>query len=223
MTLLIAIEGIDGAGKGTQSRRLTERLYAVGRSATCIQFPRYTDTHFGAAIGDYLNGRFGLLNEVHPQLAAVLYAGDRYESKNLLLESMASHDVVVLDRFVGSNLAHQAAKLQGEDRTRLLAWIETIEHDVFQLPRPALNILIDISAGWSRTLVGRKGQRDYTDAQADIHESDLTYLEDVRQCYVSLAASRDDWCVVNSLSDDGQLRGVDEIADEIFGKAAALL
>ncbi|MFM7836280.1 MAG: thymidylate kinase, partial [Planctomycetaceae bacterium] len=106
MARLIAIEGIDGAGKGTQASRLKESLAARGLRAAVLQFPRYSATSFGAAIGDFLNGRFGTLAEVHPQLAAVLYAGDRFESRGLLLELMEQHDVVVLDRFVGSNLAH---------------------------------------------------------------------------------------------------------------------
>ena len=72
MTTLIAIEGIDGAGKGTQAAQLVQRLQESGRSATSIQFPRYSETTFGTAIGDFLNGRFGDLDTVHPQLAAVL-------------------------------------------------------------------------------------------------------------------------------------------------------
>ena len=116
MTALIAIEGIDGSGKGTQSGLLTERLRDLGYRTASIQFPRYSATTFGAAIGDFLNGRFGSLEEVHPQLAAVLYAGDRFESLSVLEEAVNTSDVVVLDRFTASNFAHQAAKLEGEER-----------------------------------------------------------------------------------------------------------
>ena len=75
MTILIAIEGIDGAGKGTQVQTLVKRLQETGLRCGTLQFPRYSETTFGAAIGDFLNGRFGTLDQVHPQLAAVLYAG----------------------------------------------------------------------------------------------------------------------------------------------------
>ncbi|MFM7919243.1 MAG: thymidylate kinase, partial [Planctomycetaceae bacterium] len=172
MARLIAIEGIDGAGKGTQASRLKESLAARGLRAAVLQFPRYSATSFGAAIGDFLNGRFGTLAEVHPQLAAVLYAGDRFESRGLLLELMEQHDVVVLDRFVGSNLAHQASRLTGAARLALIEWIERIEFGVFQLPRPDLTVLIDMSSQMSRELVSRKGQRDYTEREADLQESD---------------------------------------------------
>ena len=121
MATLIAIEGIDGAGKGTQAGRLVNALRETGLRVDSLQFPRYSATTFGSAIGDFLNGRFGSLNDVHPQLAAVLYAGDRFESRELLLRMMEANDVVVLDRFVGSNLAHQSAKLDGAARTALIA------------------------------------------------------------------------------------------------------
>jgi len=216
MTTLIAIEGIDGAGKGTQARQLVERLNNAGLNATGLQFPRYSETTFGAAIGDFLNGRFGSLDQVHPQLAAVLYAGDRFESKQVLQHAIDHHDVVILDRFTGSNLAHQSAKLEGEERLELIKWIDHVEHVVFGLPRPHLNVLIDISSDWSRKLVSRKGERDYTDEEADIQESNLPYLEKVRACYCTIAADREDWQIIESLDESGNLRTVSDINDQIF-------
>ncbi len=215
MATLIAIEGIDGAGKGTQAARLVTSLRETGSRVDSLQFPRYGATTFGTAIGDFLNGRFGALNEVHPQLAAVLYAGDRFESRSLLLKLMADNDVVVLDRFVGSNLAHQASKLTGIERTRLIEWIEKVEFEVFNLPRPDLTILIDMSSQMSRELVARKAARDYTDQEADLQESDLPYLERVRRCYRELAETRRDWQMIHGLNEDGSLRTIDAVGDEI--------
>lgn len=219
MGTLIAIEGIDGAGKGTQAGRLVNTLRETGLRVDSLQFPRYSATTFGTAIGDFLNGRFGSLNDVHPQLAAVLYAGDRFESRDLLLRMMEANDVVVLDRFVGSNLAHQSAKLDGAARTALIEWIEKVEFEVFKLPRPKLTILIDMSSQMSRELVSRKAARDYTDQEADLQESDLPYLERVRRCYLALAHSRLDWRTVHGLSDDGSLRTIDDVGSEILSFA----
>jgi dTMP kinase len=215
MATLIAIEGIDGAGKGTQAGRLVSALREMGLRVDTLQFPRYSSTTFGSAIGDFLNGKFGSLNEVHPQLAAVLYAGDRFESRELLMRMIEDNDVVVLDRFVGSNLAHQSAKLDGEARTALVEWIEKIEFGVFQLPRPTLTILIDMSSQMSRELVSRKAARDYTEQEADLQESDLPYLERVRRCYLALAHSRLDWRTVHGLDDAGSLRTIADVGEEI--------
>lgn len=223
MAILIAVEGIDGAGKGTQSRRLSEQLQADGLRSTCIQFPRYSETTFGKAIGDFLNGRFGTLDQVHPQLASVLYAGDRFESMPVLNKAIATHDVVVLDRFTGSNLAHQASKLNGQERNDLIAWITTVESQVFKLPSPDLNILIDITPEWSRQLVSRKGNRDYTDHEADIHESNLSYLAGVRDCYLQLAQERDDWTVVHSVAENQEIRTIDEVAADILAAVNSCL
>ena len=216
MASLIAIEGIDGAGKGTQAGRLVSSLLKLGFKVDTLQFPRYAATTFGSAIGDFLNGRFGALHEVHPQLAAVLYAGDRYESRPLLLRMMEENDVIVLDRFVGSNLAHQSAKLEGEARIALIDWVEKVEHEVFALPRPTITILIDMSSQMSRELVSRKAARDYTTQAADLQEADLPYLEKVRRCYLALSHSRLDWRTVHGLHDDGALKSIDEVGDEIL-------
>ena len=96
-----------------------------------------------------------------------------------------------------------------------MAWIDHVEHVVFGLPRPQLNVLIDISSDWSRQLVARKGERDYTDREADIQESNLPYLERVRACYLSLAERRDDWKIVRSIGPEG-LRSITEINREIY-------
>ena len=216
MATLIAIEGIDGSGKGTQAGRLVSSLRDMGLKVDTLQFPRYSATTFGSAIGDFLNGRFGTLNEVHPQLAAVLYAGDRYESRSLLIRMMEENDIIVLDRFVGSNLAHQSAKLEDEARIALIEWIEKIEFEVFALPRPTLTILIDMSSQMSRELVSRKAARDYTTQEADLQESDLPYLEKVRRCYLALSHSRIDWQTVHGLNDDGKLKSIYEVGHEIL-------
>src|SRR5947209_2867214 len=88
-------------------------------SAGLLSFPRYQATLFGRAVGDFLNGRFGSLEEVHPFLVSLLFAGDRFESKSVLLDAIETHDVVVLDRYVYSNVAHQASKCEGAERAEL--------------------------------------------------------------------------------------------------------
>lgn len=223
MAWLIAIEGIDGAGKGTQASLLTEALRQRGLQVGQMQFPRYTRTRFGRAIGDFLNGRFGSLEQVHPLLASVLYAGDRFESRGELLDLLATSHVVVLDRFVGSNLAHQSARLNGDARRDLMTWIAEVEFEVFGLPRPDLTLLIDMPTDWSRKLVHRKAPREYTDEAADLHESNADYLTRVRRCYQEIAADRSDWRTLPAVDDNDQLRTVEAIHDAIMQQVETLL
>ena len=61
--MLLAIEGIDGSGKGTQAARLGETAAAHGHSVASFSFPLYDGNPFSRAIADYLNGEFGAADE----------------------------------------------------------------------------------------------------------------------------------------------------------------
>lgn len=213
MSLLVVIEGIDGSGKGTQASRLRERLEQRGLRVGLLSFPRYSETFFGQRIGDFLNRKFGELHEVDPFLAALLYAGDRLESKAELNRQLASSDVLILDRYVPSNIAHQAGKRTGAERQQLAEWIEKIEYDIHGLPRPDLVVLLDTPADVSKDLISRKAQRDYTDAAADMQEADTDYLSRVRTAYRELA-SEHRWSVVQVTNADG-LRTIEAITTDV--------
>ena len=57
MGKLIAIEGIDGSGKGTLAKTLAELLRRDGQTVLVIRYPRYRSGPFGRMIGAYLNGK----------------------------------------------------------------------------------------------------------------------------------------------------------------------
>src|SRR4030088_2905347 len=107
---LIALEGIDGSGKRTQLDLLAHALEARGLSIMRISFPRY-DSSFGKLAGRYLNGAFGPLETIHPHLSALLYAGDRFEAKGEIELALAARKLVLADRYIGSNLAHQTERV----------------------------------------------------------------------------------------------------------------
>ncbi len=214
MGYLVAIEGIDGSGKGTQAQRLLSHLQAQGRRATLLSFPRYEATFFGRAVGEYLNGAFGSLEQVHPFFASLLFAGDRFESRDLLREAVASQDVVVLDRYVASNVAHQAARLDGPARQRLIEAIEYLEFELYRIPRPDLVVLLDLSVPAAQRLIATKPRRSYTERSADIQEADAQYLACVRELYLELAGRDPEWSVV-ACERQKVVRSIDDIADEI--------
>ena len=222
MGALIAIEGIDGAGKGTQAARVAESAAARGHRVASFSFPLYDGNPFSRAVADYLNGEFGGADEVHPELAALLYAGDRFHARPQLVAALADCDLVVCDRYVASNAAHQGAKLTGDARARLLDWLDEVEYGEFALPRPDLVVLLDAPVALARQLVGRKVARNYTTLEADIHEADAEHSRATRDLSLELAA-RHGWRVVSTEGDDGEPREVGEVGDEIWRAVAPLL
>ena len=222
MGVLIAIEGIDGAGKGTQAARVAETAAAQGHRVASFSFPLYDDNPFSRAVADYLNGEFGGADEVHPELAALLYAGDRFHARPRLVAALAESDLVVCDRYVASNAAHQGAKLSGAARRRLLDWLEEVEYGEFALPRPDLVILLDAPVALARELVGRKAARGYTTLEADIHEADAEHSSATREVYLELA-QHGSWHIVATAGDDGAPRDVDTVAGEVWRAVEPLL
>lgn len=219
---LIVLEGIDGSGKGTQSALLADRLRKAGRRVALLSFPRYRETFFGARIGEFLNGDYGRLDQLHPFLISLLYAGDRLESKQTLETARAEYDVVILDRYVPSNIAHQSAKCDGPARAQLKDWIERIEYEIFGLPRPELVILLEIPLERSQELIANKRQRSYTDRQKDLQEADVGYLSKVRDVYLELARTTQNWRRVD-VATDRELRPIESIADDVLRAATELL
>jgi dTMP kinase len=152
---------------------------------------------------------------VHPALSALLYACDRFHARPELERAIEEHDLVVCDRYVGSNLAHQGSQLQGEERERLLDWLVEVEYGEFRLPKPDLVVLLDAHPKLARELVAKKGARSYTSLEADILESDEAHGDASREIYLELAR-RDDWHVVGTAREDGRVRDIDEIAADIW-------
>jgi dTMP kinase len=213
--LFIVLEGIDGSGKGTQAARLAETAAARGRSVASFSFPLYDDNPFSRAIGQYLNGELGALEDVHPALSALLYACDRFHARPELERAIEERDLVVCDRYVASNLAHQGSQLEGAERERLLEWLLEVEYGEFRLPKPDLVVLLDAHPKLARELVAKKGARSYTSLEADILESDEAHGDASREIYLELAR-RDDWHVVGTAREDGSVRDIDEIAADIW-------
>ena len=211
---LVALEGIDGSGKGTQAELLRSALEAMGLSCGLVTFPRYSKTTFGQTIARYLNGEFGNIDSVGPHYAALLYAGDRFESLSLIEQERQSRQVLVFDRYVPSNLAHQAAKLPHNEQQVFIDWIESIEYGVYHLPRPDLVIWLNMPVKMAQKLIASKPSRSYTKHVADLHESDSRYLTETAKAYHQLASRGNVWHKVECCA-GGKLRKVHEIHQDI--------
>jgi dTMP kinase len=182
----IVLEGIDGSGKRTQMEALAREFGRRGVALLQIGFPNYSG-FFGKLVARFLNGEFGPLVEVDPHFSALLYAGDRLESRPVIESALAGGQIVLADRYVASNLAHQGARMPDQKRADFLAWLKELEYEVHALPAEDLVIYLRLPSVEAHRLVGRKGAREYTKSRRDLQEADLAHLETASQVYDELA------------------------------------
>ncbi|MBR3076060.1 MAG: thymidylate kinase [Bacteroidales bacterium] len=220
--MLIVIEGLDGAGKSTQVRLMKEYLQTVCKRLEYIHFPRYNAPVYGGLVGKYLRGGFGELDKVHPQLVALLFAEDRHGAVPQMMAALSGGGTLLLDRYVYSNIAYQCAKMpDDESAEELRRWILDTEYGDFCLPRPDLNIFLDVPTGFVEKSLTRERQgddREYLKGSRDIHEADLEFQKRVRSMYLKQAALDPSFVVVDCAGADGRMLP----PDEIFAKLRAV-
>jgi len=211
----IAVEGIDGSGKRTQVELLEKALVARDHSVYSIGFPQY-DSWFGRMVGQFLNGELGALESVDPHFTALLYAGDRFEAKPQLRAALDQGKIVLADRYIGSNLAHQTARVPPPKREEFLAWIEHLEYDIYELPREALVVYLRLPAREAQALVSRKSARSYTSVKQDLLEASLRHLEQAAEMYDGLSR-RSTWATIQCFNEARKLmRSPQAIAEDVL-------
>jgi dTMP kinase len=221
---LIAIEGIDGSGKRTQMNLLRDVLATGegGNSVYSTGFPQY-NSWFGKMVGQFLNGELGPLEAVDPHFTALLYAGDRFEVKSKIQAALNEGKIVLIDRYIGSNLAHQTARVAPEKRDDFRRWIEHLEYNIYDLPREDLILYLRVPPTEAQKLVARKSQRSYTSAKQDLQEASLRHLQDAAAMYDHLAR-RAPWVTIECFdAAKGIMRSVKEIAREVLAAVEPLL
>ena len=185
--MLIVLEGLDGAGKSTQVKILRTYLESLFGSLEYIHFPRYDSPVYGDLISRFLRGDFGSNEQVHPQLVALLFAEDRHGASPEMKATLQTGGHVLLDRYVYSNIAYQCAKISDPDEAEnLREWIFNTEYGNFDLPRPDLNIFLDVPIGFVESKLNRQrggSDRDYLEGGQDIHEADIEFQKRVRAIY----------------------------------------
>jgi dTMP kinase len=206
---LFVIEGVDGAGKSTQLKLLKDFFSEKGYKCEYLHFPRTESPYFGELIARFLRGEFGSLNDVDPYLVAMIYAGDRKDASELINEWLNDGKIVLLDRYTYSNIAYQCAKLNDiTEQERLLKWILSLEFDHFSIPRPDLNIFLDVPFAFTekKLLNARTGNdRSYLNGNRDIHEESLIFQKKVRDIYLTVAKSDKRLAVVDCSSSSGSM------------------
>lgn len=216
--MLIVLEGLDGAGKSTQVKKLKEYLNSKGVNLRYLHFPRYDAPLYGDLIGKYLRGDFGSIEQVHPQIVALLFALDRMDAGATIKEWLAAGDCVLLDRYVYSNIAYQCAKMASQsvqEAEELRKWIFDTEYNKYGIPKPDLNLFLDVPIDFvdSKLKESRSGDddRDYLNGKADIHEADIKFQIAVREFYLKQTAEDKDFVRVHCEDANGKMLPPDDI------------
>ena len=222
----IVIDGTDGNGKATQTKLLAEKLKKSGRDVKTIDFPQYKNNFFGKIVGRYLSGEFGASSEVSPYLASILYAGDRFEEKEVIERWLNEGFIVIADRKPSSNTIHQGGKISNSTkRKEFLTWLEELEYKVFKIPRPDIIIYLDMPIAVSQKLLKNKDSQKkkiYLEGKKDIHENDLKHLSDAKNSAIELVKKNNNWARI-SCAKNGKPLVIEEINKNIMEKIMPLL
>jgi dTMP kinase len=222
--LLLALEGADGCGKSTQVRLLTHKLRDLGLDAHAVSFPRYEDPVFGDLIRRFLAGELGPVEDVHPRLVALLFAGDRGAESENLRRLQAEGKVLICDRYFYSNLAYQGAKLDRDEFASFERWLRALEIEHNAIPMPVCSLYLDVPR---KHREARLAARVASGASAskgavpdDIHERDLALQARVEEIFRDLSARGDDLVRVDC-ERDGAALGPEEVHDAILSAIRA--
>ncbi len=212
MGKLIVIEGLDGCGKSTQLELLPSNLEKRGIETVSVSFPDY-DSDSSALVKMYLAGKFGTNpNDVNAYAASLFYAVDRYASfKSNWGQHYNSGKTVIAGRYTTSNAVHQTSKLPREEWEGFLEWLYDLEYNKMGIPKPDCVIFLDMPVHLSQKLLMNRYGGD--SEKKDIHESDVTYLENCRKA-ASFTASFSGWDII-SCADGDHIKTIEEISSEI--------
>ena len=200
---LIVIDGTDGSGKATQTELLVKALKHEGRKVKIIDFPEYSANFFGRFIGHCLSEQYYNFVKVHPKIASVLYAADRFESKDKIKKWLKEGYIVIADRYASANQIHQGGKITStRKRKNFLKWLAEMEYEVFKIPRPDAVFYLNVPIPTVLQLIKarNKGKNGNSNKKKDVHEKDVKFLENSRQSALWLAKTQRGWIKIDCMA-----------------------
>lgn len=203
--MLIAIEGVDGAGKRTLTDGLRAAWEAAGTSVATLAFPRYGQSVAADVAAEALHGQHGdLASSVYAM--AMLFALDRAGAAEQIRGLADDHDVVILDRYVASNAAYSAARLHQGAAGEVVSWVQEIEYRRLRLPAPDWQVLLGVSAALAEQRARERARQDASRAR-DVYERDNELQQRTGRVYADLAAAGwgGRWLVVDADVDAKEL------------------
>jgi len=224
---LIVIDGTDGSGKATQVAFLTEHLKKDGYKLKIVDFPEYYKNFFGAFVGHCLSEQYYNFINVHPKIASLTYAADRWESSKEMKKWLEDGYVVIANRYVSANQIHQGGKIQSaKKRNDFIKWLDQMEYEVFGIPRPDLTLYlslpIEIVMELLKTRESSKMKRAYLKKKKDVHEADFDFMKNSVKSALWLAKREPNWSKINC-SEKGKILSREQIHEMVYKEVKKLL
>ncbi|MBQ8902343.1 MAG: thymidylate kinase [Bacilli bacterium] len=222
MGKLIVIEGTDCSGKGTQSDILLKRFEEENKKVIKMSFPMY-DTPTGRIIGGPYLGKESIChgwfkegaNNVPAKVASLYYAADRLYNINVINHYLDNDYIVILDRYVTSNMGHQAGKIKDKnERYEMFKWLEKLEYDLLELPKPDIKLFLHMPYTYSKKLQNNR-------VELDEHELSEDNLINAENAYLEMT-DLFDFIKIECVKDNN-IRSIEEISEEIYNKISELL
>lgn len=223
---IIVIEGTDGSGKQTQTKLLKESLETMGYDVYSISFPNY-ESSSSTLVKMYLNGEIkDAANEVSAEAASIFYAADRYITykKEMEKEYKEGKKVILLDRYVGSNIIHQGSKKlkevenlsvkeQEDVLSKFITWLADLEYNTLGIPKPDITFFLNVPIDYTIKLREKRANKFTGGERQDIHEADTNYLKTAYKAGM-ITSKLLDWKVIPCIEND-QMRSIEEIHNDI--------
>lgn len=223
MGKLIVIEGTDSSGKETQTRKLYERLETEITNVRKLSFPNYKSPAC-EPVKMYLAGAFGdNALDINPYPVSTMFAIDRYASYKMEWEKFYQDGgIIVTDRYTTSNMVHQASKIESIDKkNEYLDWLEELEYSKMGIPRPDLIIFLNMPTETAAELMAQRKNKITGEDIKDIHEKDISYLKKSYENACNIA-KKYNWLEIKCV-ENGKLKTIDEIGEEIFSVVKKIL
>ena len=210
----LVIEGSDCTGKTTQTNLLVKKLKELGKDIVYLEFPTYEKTPGGTTVKWYLEGKFGKLEQVPPEVGVLTFSLDKYQFARENQKLLDQGKTLVANRYTQSNIGHQGSLFKGEDRLEFIKWIETVES---RMPQPDIVIYLDLPTEITLKLKEKRGNHKGA-RDKDILEKDIQHLKDARECYLE-TAKREGWIIIDCLDKEkNDIKSIETIHNEIIEK-----
>ncbi len=224
---LIVIDGTDGSGKATQVAYLTDRLKKDGYKIKVVDFPEYYKNFFGDFIGHCLSEQYYNFINVHPKIASVLYACDRWQSKEDLKKWLKEGYIVVANRYVSANQIHQGGKISDtKKRIAFIKWLDQMEYKEFGIPKPDITIYLSLPVELVMKLLkdrdSSKMHREYLKKKKDVHEANFEFMKNSVKSALWLAKKESSWRKINC-SEKGEMLSREQIHNMVYNEVKKVL